>query len=248
MLRPSSCAPSSSFIAVSASASFSYVTKPKPLERPVSRSRMTLASATGPNCWKASKSDASSVAHASPPTKSFLDNSRLVAPPKRSLGGFVEGPPAEIGPRQDCFGHDVNGIASATAVPALRARQDRHWSPLRAPPGDFGVQRGRDARISSARCEMELRPGSPNRRPRVATTTDGCQRRAEGVRKGHLRLALGPCWARARVGSVTTWASAGRPHRSDWARPVISEVPQPQNFLMPGLRRASSATRCQPSP
>src|SRR5690606_1121943 len=139
MLRPSSCAPSSSFIAVSASASFSYVTKPKPLERPVSRSRMTLASATGPNCWKASKSDASSVAHASPPTKSFLDNSRLVAPPKRSLGGFVEGPPAEIGPRQDCFGHDVNGIASATAVPALRARQDRHWSPLRAPPGDFGV-------------------------------------------------------------------------------------------------------------
>jgi hypothetical protein len=52
-LRPPSGWPFMPLMAACASASLPISTKPKPFERPVSRSIMTLALVTAPNCPKA---------------------------------------------------------------------------------------------------------------------------------------------------------------------------------------------------
>jgi hypothetical protein len=70
---PSSSRPSISWMAVWASAAASKVTNPKPRERPVSRSVITLASTTGPNRSNAAQRLASEVSQLRPPTKILFD-------------------------------------------------------------------------------------------------------------------------------------------------------------------------------
>lgn len=72
MVRPSSSFPDICDMAVSASASDSKVTKPKPLNRPVSRSLMSFTSTTSPCAAKAFLTVSSSVRKDRPPTKSFV--------------------------------------------------------------------------------------------------------------------------------------------------------------------------------
>ena len=55
------------------------VTNPNPLDLPVSRSTMTLASMTSPYLWKASLKLVSSVLYERPPMKSFADDMYLNA-------------------------------------------------------------------------------------------------------------------------------------------------------------------------
>ena len=51
---------------------FSNETKPKPFERPVSRSSITVASTTLPNCEKNSRIDSDVTLPGRPPMKSFV--------------------------------------------------------------------------------------------------------------------------------------------------------------------------------
>jgi len=71
--RPSSCDPFNCVIALSASSS-DIVTKPKPFERPVSRSVMMLTASTVPQCAKASLTSFSVVWKERFPTNNFFDN------------------------------------------------------------------------------------------------------------------------------------------------------------------------------
>src|SRR5690606_21970147 len=72
-VRPSSSAPSICSMAVAAALSSRKVTKPKPRERPVSRSVMTLTSSTSPKLSNARRRAASSVSQLRPPTKRRFD-------------------------------------------------------------------------------------------------------------------------------------------------------------------------------
>ena len=71
--RPSSCDPFNCVIALSASSS-DIVTKPKPFERPVSRSVMMVTASTAPQCAKASLTSFSVVWKERFPTNNFFDN------------------------------------------------------------------------------------------------------------------------------------------------------------------------------
>src|SRR5438876_11342581 len=71
--RPSRCDPFDCVIALSASSS-DIVTKPKPFERPVSRSVMMLTASTVPQCAKASLTSFSVVEKERFPTNNFFDN------------------------------------------------------------------------------------------------------------------------------------------------------------------------------
>src|SRR5690242_17259678 len=71
MVRPSRLVPLSLLIACSASSFDAISTKPKPRERPVSRSVTTLADSTLPHAANASRSRSVDVEKERPPTKSF---------------------------------------------------------------------------------------------------------------------------------------------------------------------------------
>src|SRR5690606_38318220 len=70
--RPSSMQPSISWIAACAALPSENVTKPKPRDRPVSRSVMTFASTTSPKRSKASRRPSSLVFQLRPPTNNLL--------------------------------------------------------------------------------------------------------------------------------------------------------------------------------
>jgi hypothetical protein len=72
MVRPSTIAPFIFSIAPWASASEMYVTNPNPRLRPVSRSRMTLASRIAPYGSNAVRRDSSEVSQLRPPTNNFV--------------------------------------------------------------------------------------------------------------------------------------------------------------------------------
>jgi len=65
-------------MALALSSGVERATKPKPLDRPVSGSRMILTSTTEPMVEKASVSSRSSAAHGSPPTNNLLPIATLV--------------------------------------------------------------------------------------------------------------------------------------------------------------------------
>jgi hypothetical protein len=71
-LRPSSCAPLRAWIAFSASSGVLIVTNPKPLDFPVIRSVMRLASTTVPCAANASCRSFSVVSKEIPPTNNLL--------------------------------------------------------------------------------------------------------------------------------------------------------------------------------
>jgi hypothetical protein len=73
IIRPSSCDPLRDEIARSASSVVAISTKPKPRERPVSRSVITAAESTVPNRAKAARNPSLEVENDSPPTNSFTD-------------------------------------------------------------------------------------------------------------------------------------------------------------------------------
>jgi hypothetical protein len=72
MARPSSDWPFMALIAACASTALDISTKPKPLERPVSRSIMTFAEVTVPNCANAACNDSSRTEYARLPTYSLF--------------------------------------------------------------------------------------------------------------------------------------------------------------------------------
>src|SRR5262245_66232421 len=71
MVRPSRFVPLRRLMACSASSGVAISTKPKPRERPVSRSVTTLADSTLPTAAKASRRRSFEVENDRPPTKSF---------------------------------------------------------------------------------------------------------------------------------------------------------------------------------
>src|SRR6266446_9818776 len=71
MVRPSRLVPLRRLMACSASSGVAISTKPKPRDRPVSRSVTTLADSTLPVAAKASRRRSLEVENARPPTKSF---------------------------------------------------------------------------------------------------------------------------------------------------------------------------------
>src|SRR5919206_1746543 len=71
MVRPSTDVPLSLLIACSASSGVAISTKPKPRERPVSRSVTTAADSTVPVAAKTSRRRSLEVEKDSPPTKSL---------------------------------------------------------------------------------------------------------------------------------------------------------------------------------
>lgn len=77
MFLPSSSLPFISAMAFNMACSSAKVTKPKPLDLPVSRSEMTLLCVTSPKELKALSSRLSSVAHARPPTKHRYSDSPI---------------------------------------------------------------------------------------------------------------------------------------------------------------------------
>src|SRR5262245_14632173 len=72
-MRPSSDVPLSEEMAFSASSVVAISTKPKPLERPVSRSVITAADITSPKRAKAPRRPSLEVENERPPTNSFTD-------------------------------------------------------------------------------------------------------------------------------------------------------------------------------
>lgn len=77
MFLPSSSLPFISAMAFNMACSSAKVTKPKPLDLPVSRSEMTLLCVTSPKELKALSSRLSSVAQARPPTKHRYSDSPI---------------------------------------------------------------------------------------------------------------------------------------------------------------------------
>jgi hypothetical protein len=77
MFLPSSSLPFISAMAFNMACSSAKVTKPNPLDLPVSRSEMTLLCVTSPKELKALSSRLSSVAHARPPTKHLYSDSPI---------------------------------------------------------------------------------------------------------------------------------------------------------------------------
>src|SRR5881296_3602921 len=71
IVRPSRLVPLRRLMACSASSGVAISTKPKPRDRPVSRSVTTLADSTLPAAAKASRRRSLEVENARPPTKSF---------------------------------------------------------------------------------------------------------------------------------------------------------------------------------
>ena len=79
-MRPSSCEPFSEEIAFSASSVVAISTKPKPRERPVSRSVITAAESTAPKRANAARNHSVEVENERPPTNSFTDMTWLLSP------------------------------------------------------------------------------------------------------------------------------------------------------------------------
>jgi len=79
IIRPSRLEPLSALIALSASSAVAISTNPKPRERPVSRSVITIAEFTGPNRANASRSPSLAVENERPPTNSFTDMRALLS-------------------------------------------------------------------------------------------------------------------------------------------------------------------------
>jgi hypothetical protein len=79
-MRPSSCEPFREEMARSASSVVAISTKPKPRERPVSRSVITAAESTAPKRAKAARNPSVEVENERPPTNSFTDMTWLLSP------------------------------------------------------------------------------------------------------------------------------------------------------------------------
>src|SRR5687768_16547729 len=143
MVRPSRLVPFSLLIADSASSGVAISTKPKPRERPVSRSVTTLADSTLPQAAKASRSRSVEVEKESPPTKSLTAMVEGSLWPSECLARSLN---SEGEPGRGLTGERVHGEPATTrtrqvkytcAIPGIH----RAASPIGAPfsPGAGGL-------------------------------------------------------------------------------------------------------------
>src|SRR3989442_96221 len=160
-MRPSSEVPLSEEMAFSASSVVAISTKPKPRERPVSRSVITAADITSPKRAKAPRRPSLEVENERPPTNSFTDMTcsfrlpgrlprvyiRPGGGPRKPAGGRAGSRPAAG--REEAEGGDEHGQKQREARATRGAEQDEAG--------------GEEQRERESRRAHEVAPAPPTR-------------------------------------------------------------------------------------